>query len=249
MVSNAQALTGLLVILLAVGGGGLLVANGSPFTGATGQPATSTPSATQTPSETPTDRPTATATQTTVPETETPTPTVSTPTRTPQLTPSERTPTTRLNKSRLRRELVAALTDRQDNPQTPVDESMYTTSNIGKQLTAMSMAHSDRMAEYNAVSHVINGSTTQQRYTDYLGEGSCKISSSSGGYILPKTELEGLYKHNITASNESAVATNIAESLFFEPSTRRVLTLDGATHLGIGVTIDRGSVYVAVTVC
>lgn len=243
MVSNAQALGVLCGLVLLVGVGSFLFAGGLSGD----QPNQSTPTV-----------PPTTTNSTPAPSesggnvTQTPTPTTTPASTTPggEVTPTEPNPTQiQVNVSRLHTEIEKAVTTRQEHPQTFIDESMFTDSKKSRQLEQMATNHSRRMAGSKLVAHTINGSTTSMRYKEYMGPSDCKIRAPRQNYILRKTELEAIYSYEITSGNESVLADNIADELFLNRPTRRVLRLEGARHMGVGITVLDRVAYIDISVC
>ncbi|MFB6118772.1 hypothetical protein [Halosegnis sp.] len=249
MVNRNLVAIGVVVLLLLVGGAAAFV--GLPLGGGDTTPtptprttATSTPTATvtPTPTATPTSTPTATQTATATP---TPTPTA-TPTATPTPTPaSVEAP----NASAVAAVVESELTAYQDDPETQADESMATNGTIASALSEMARNHSAQMADVNRVAHTIDGVTTDDRYERDPTLTDCAVRDNSDTYVLEREEMEGLAQTTVTSSSTEDVGQALADALLFDTHDRRVLELDGASHLGIGVAIQDGQAYVTIAVC
>lgn len=211
--------------------------------GTTGTPtvtptATAAPTATATPSPTATPTPTATATAT------------PTPTATPTMTPTPTaTPRPELNESAVAAAVERELAAYQDDPTTARDESMTTSGTTADALAAMAANHSARMAAAGRLAHTIGGVTTDDRYERDEHLRDCSVVDDGGNYVLERREMEGVARVDVGGRTETAVGRALADELVFDDHARRVVELDNADRLGVGVAIEGGDAYVTVAVC
>jgi uncharacterized protein YkwD len=196
--------------------------------------------------------PTATATETPTPTTApTPTPTPTAPTPTPTATPQ---PSRNIDEDTVieaTEDELALYRNYYANagptPQSFFDESLRTTSETATALSEIATAHSKRMAAKGELSHDAGDLGTKKRLEE-AGLESCRVRTSRGN-TLSGEQLEGLYSLDIGNHSETELGEHIADGLMSDDHARRVLLADGATHLGVGVAIEDGRIYVTALVC
>jgi len=247
-----------LVGVLVIGGGAALVlgggdggAGGTPTAvDATPLPVTPTQTATPTPSQTatPTATPTSTRTATATPMGQSETP----------------VPLAEFSERRIEVLVVEALNDWRASEGL---EPLVGNGTTAERLREMAREHSVAMANEGEVVHVIDGTTSADRYEDHDLHSLCSwkaagrdatIDPTNNGYQKTDNALEAIgrtyagreYDDGQFNGDEQAVARAVVEQWQSELYFPRRLLLPNATHVGVGAEISQsGEVYVTADVC
>jgi uncharacterized protein YkwD len=124
----------------------------------------------------------------------------------------------------------------------------------------MAQAYSEALVDVGYLTHEAGGETPRERYERYGLRERCRITNDANKGVVPTAELEVLgivpLGENQTVGGTTYVATNettVAEVLvaqwYAESESRRALMLSEARHLGIGITVEDGTVYAVGEVC
>lgn len=127
-------------------------------------------------------------------------------------------------------------------------------------LSAMARAYSSELAEVGYLTHEAGGETPRDRYDRYGLLDRCRITNNADKGVVqaPGLELLGAVSlgRNQTIDGTTYVATNeteVAEVLvaqwYANTESRRALMLADARHLGIGITVEDGTVYAVGYLC
>jgi uncharacterized protein YkwD len=124
----------------------------------------------------------------------------------------------------------------------------------------MAGEYSTALAAVGFPTHEAGGETPRDRYERYGLLDRCRVTNNANRGVLTPSELEilGIVRlgENQTidgttyvATNETTVAEVLVAQWYAESESRRALMLSEARHLGIGITVEDGTVYAVGNVC
>jgi uncharacterized protein YkwD len=156
-------------------------------------------------------------------------------------------------------ELEDAVRERVDARRAEAGYEGLTRTRTGN-LSAMAQEYSAELAAAGYLIHDAGGETTRDRYERYALRDRCRITNNADKGVVPTSELEVLgivaLGQNQTidgttyvATNETTAAEVLVTQWYDNSQSRRALMLADARHLGIGITIEDGRVYVVGEVC
>lgn len=128
-------------------------------------------------------------------------------------------------------------------------------------LRAMGSEHAENMREHDYIGHVQpDGTTIEDRYRDRGLLPKCRLSAGDGKYYdgaenAAGAHIDELVTHPGTSESfyidtESELAAFLLDSWMTSDGHRKVLLLDSAKEIGLGIAIsDSGRVYAALEFC
>jgi uncharacterized protein YkwD len=127
-------------------------------------------------------------------------------------------------------------------------------------LSAMAGEYSSALAAVGFPTHEAGGETPRDRYERHGLLDRCRVTNNANRGVLTPSELEilGIVRlgENQTidgttyvATNETAAAEVLVEQWYAGSASGRALSLADARYLGIGLTVEDGTVYATGNLC